>query len=814
MGSGRRELELIRSVNDAAIQVYQKKKKGGVFTIMNAPYSPHGQNHIGIFYNQVLKDIILRYHLIDGKKVKNILGINCFGDQLEHWSAEFYKEIQSLEKIRLEVEEGIRNPKIEKIDAFSVYQNYLKTQIETHLRELYRWGVLLDPKDVYLTNSSDYAKIVYEVLSEVAADIHLDFTAHFYAFKSGYRYVPIQELEIGEEYRERNFVTYEMDSFQESRFELMLSLYPRLKFIAFTDDPWKLAGTRAIALHPNCDYLVFVHNLEFYCMSNDCFVKYKRDLFPEGKEPKALKTFFAGDLLGLRLKNPLHEAERIPFVLNPDLDKEVCPTMLHPFSPGSDARDFSLSTDFLFDKRPILDEFGKLIHPNEKLNGLPIRDRLADEGVILLLASKNSIINFKQHVNIIYTRDSKTKEEIYLRAAIDWRVKPNTKLAKTLAREISLIETGNTKVENNISIPTKTRLSDLFDSQLKSVLLSSKQSFGLPAPIFRFRSEDSRYLISKSVISHVAGLIARHGPGVWENWSVDDLLPEKYKHLADQLDKVNFKISSGFMNACCFLKTREMVSGNQYPVDAILEGSSMTNNWMYDTFALSLSHSGVIPPTKSLYSHSLIFPEEGSMKISKSHEGYKMHDIIEGQVKVTGERHYGNGIEHLRLWAASINNLQSGVEVLTVSPDDVSIKLAEVNLVRDAFSYIVNFMNRHKPEDKDYESLSRFDRIIASNVDLLDQFITDAYKKGDTSEVYYLSMDFLKSHFMDFIYPYLINLEKEGGDKNIRRARYVMELILNISLKSLAPILPFTCEEASFRAKGISVFATTFPKIV
>ena len=63
-----------------------------------------------------------------------------------------------------------------------------------------------------------------------------------------------------------------MDSYQDQRFDMMLSLYPRMKLIAFVEDPWKLAGTRALAIHPNCDYSIFVQNKEFYCMSHDAFL--------------------------------------------------------------------------------------------------------------------------------------------------------------------------------------------------------------------------------------------------------------------------------------------------------------------------------------------------------------------------------------------------------------------------------------------------------------------------------------------------------------------------------------------------------------
>ena len=75
---------------------------------------------------------------------------------------------------------GEVNPRIEKIDSSIIYQGYLRDKIEDYLKDLYRWGVLLDPKYIYLTNSSSYLKTVYKVLSELTDDIGIDYEARFF----------------------------------------------------------------------------------------------------------------------------------------------------------------------------------------------------------------------------------------------------------------------------------------------------------------------------------------------------------------------------------------------------------------------------------------------------------------------------------------------------------------------------------------------------------------------------------------------------------------------------------------------------------
>lgn len=48
------------------------------------------------------------------------------------------------------------NPEIEKLDDKIVFENYLRVQVNEHLKDLYRWGVVFDPENVYFTNSKDF----------------------------------------------------------------------------------------------------------------------------------------------------------------------------------------------------------------------------------------------------------------------------------------------------------------------------------------------------------------------------------------------------------------------------------------------------------------------------------------------------------------------------------------------------------------------------------------------------------------------------------------------------------------------------------
>jgi isoleucyl-tRNA synthetase len=49
------------------------------WALEDGPPFTTGKSHIGSFYNKVLKDIINRYKLIRGYRVKYTPGFDCFG---------------------------------------------------------------------------------------------------------------------------------------------------------------------------------------------------------------------------------------------------------------------------------------------------------------------------------------------------------------------------------------------------------------------------------------------------------------------------------------------------------------------------------------------------------------------------------------------------------------------------------------------------------------------------------------------------------------------------------------------------------------
>jgi hypothetical protein len=71
---GKNEIDLLPAINDAAVALNKKRPSKNAFEIISSPINLAGEPHLGIFMNLILKDIFIRYNLLQGKKVTNHLG--------------------------------------------------------------------------------------------------------------------------------------------------------------------------------------------------------------------------------------------------------------------------------------------------------------------------------------------------------------------------------------------------------------------------------------------------------------------------------------------------------------------------------------------------------------------------------------------------------------------------------------------------------------------------------------------------------------------------------------------------------------------
>ena len=138
------------------INLYKKlrdsRKGKEKFVLHDGPPYANGHIHMGTALNKILKDMITRYHQMEGKDSVYVPGWDCHGLPIEWKIEEQYKKNK---KNKDEV--PIKNFRLE-------CREFAKKWIEVHIKEFKRLGVIGDFENYYSTMSFEAeAQIVREL---------------------------------------------------------------------------------------------------------------------------------------------------------------------------------------------------------------------------------------------------------------------------------------------------------------------------------------------------------------------------------------------------------------------------------------------------------------------------------------------------------------------------------------------------------------------------------------------------------------------------------------------------------------------------
>ena len=141
----------------------------------------------------------------------------------------------------------------------------------------------------------------------------------------------------------------------------------------------------------------------------------KKDDFPKmNLKPKAVKPILGQDLLGVILHNPLDLNQVFEILPDPEIDRGICVTGLHPLTPAACPKDFQFSLGLGLDRRPVISEKGKIIHSNPEIDNMSIYEGMANEAVLLSLSKRRCILDIKEITEVPIPKDISSKEKVYL----------------------------------------------------------------------------------------------------------------------------------------------------------------------------------------------------------------------------------------------------------------------------------------------------------------------------------------------------------------------------------------------------------------
>ncbi len=635
----------------AELQLYERLSQsnpGESFTLHDGPPYANGALHVGHALNKILKDIINKTALLQGKRARFIPGWDCHGLPIE-----------------LKVLQGLKGSERAELTPLTLRQKahaYALEQVEGQKAGFRRWGIWADWDQPYLTLQKSYEAAQIGVFGAMVL------AGHIYRGLKPVHWSPSSRTALAEaelEYPDGHtspslYVAFPAVELPEGLAAQLNSagLSPEaataaggLAVAIWTTTPWTLPANLAVSVNERLDYAICAvaprgENAAPAASHLVVAAELRESLEASlGLELTPLLTLKGAALEGLVYRHPLLERTSAVVIGGDYITTEAGTGLVHT-APGHGVDDFNTGKKYGLPVLCPVDEAGNLTAEAGPFAGTNV---LKDANPTIIAALEGTGLLLKQErYEHRYPYDWRTKKPTIFRATEQWFASVEgfrSAALEAIAQVEWLPASGRNRIEAMVS-------------ERGDWCISRQRTWGVPIPVFYHR-ETGEVLLNDATLSHIQGLIAEHGADVW--WERDEagLLPADYAAEAAQWRKGTDTMDVWFDSGSSWAGVLGGIAGGEsrapelhYPADLYLEGSDQHRGWFQSSLLTSVAVNGHAP-YKRVLTHGFTLDEKGR-KMSKS-----LGNVVDPAVLVEGGKNQKQdpayGADVLRLWVSSVD---------------------------------------------------------------------------------------------------------------------------------------------------------------
>jgi isoleucyl-tRNA synthetase len=205
---------------------------------------PNGSLHIGHALNKILKDIINRFQLLQGRKVRYVPGWDCHGLPIE------LKVIQNMKQSD--------RASLTPVELRHKARDFALNAVEEQRQGFKRYGVWGDWEHPYLTMNREYEAAQIGVFGQMVLKGYIyRGLKPVYWSPSSKTALAEAELEYPEGHTSRSlYAAFTMTSLAPSVQPVLEPYLPNLSVAIWTTTPWTIPANLAVAVNPGLTYTV------------------------------------------------------------------------------------------------------------------------------------------------------------------------------------------------------------------------------------------------------------------------------------------------------------------------------------------------------------------------------------------------------------------------------------------------------------------------------------------------------------------------------------------------------------------------------
>ena len=741
-------------------QLREQSKGKEKFILHDGPPYANGYIHMGTALNKILKDVVTRFHQMNGKDSNYVPGWDCHGLPIEWKIEEQYKKDKK-NKDEVPISEFRKE-----------CREFANKWIDVQKKEFKRLGVIGDWENYYSTMSFDAEASIVRELGKFLLEGSL-----YKGFKpvlwSTVEKTALADAEV--EYKDHTSNTIYVGFKVESS---KIKILNDSQIIIWTTTPWTIPANRALAYNKNLDYTVIEINDSSSNFNNQKIVVASKllDTIIKGcelKKYKKIDSFKGEDFKETICSHPFKDLGyeyQVPMLDAQFVTLEQGTGIVH-CAPSHGPDDFNLCLKHGIKSVDTIDDNGRYTKYIPKFEGIHVFK--ADEIIIEKLKECKKLLS-NGKLTHSYPHSWRSKAPLIHRATPQWFIS----MESHKLRNIALKAIDDTKFYPRRG---KIRIRSMIETR-PDWCVSRQRVWGVPLPIF-ISKKTGEPLKDLEVIENIAKIYEKEGSDCWFSDNPQRFLGKKYnkEDFIKSNDIVEVWFDSGSTHTFVLEKRKDL----KWPASMYLEGSDQHRGWFHSSLLESCG-TRKRAPYESVLSHGFVVDGKG-LKMSKSTGNViSPNDILQK---------YGADI--LRVWVSASDY----AEDLRIDFNILDQHAESYRKIRNTFRFLLGNL-QDKKTDLDFTNLDisnwpELEIYMLHQIYELDKKIKNYFKEYSFHKLYKELLQFCSQDLSAFYFDIRKDaLYCEPVNSKIRKASIkFLNITLDILLRWFAPIISFTTEE-------------------
>jgi len=781
------------------------------YVLHDGPPYANGNIHIGHALNKILKDVITRSFQMRGFDSNYVPGWDCHGLPIE-WKIE-EENYRSKGKEKPDLKDPAAM-----IEFRQECRNWAQKWVDVQSDEFKRLGIEGDFDKPYKTmDFKSEARIAGELLKIAKS-------GQLYRGSKPIMWSVVEGTALAE--AEVEYQPYESDTIWV-KFPVAggATQLAGASVVIWTTTPWTIPGNRAVSYSKRIPYGLYEvtaaendfgpqpgEKLVFAdALAEDCFTKAKLEF-------KRLSDVSTDDLGAVTCDHPLKGLGggydfAVPLIAGDHVTDDAGTGFVHT-APGHGREDFEAWMDaardieargissaipFTVDDKGFYTKDVPGLGPDREGGPARVIDDKgkkgdANQSVITALIEAGNLFA-RGRLKHDYPHSWRSKKPIIFRNTPQWFVY----MDKDFGDGTTLRSRALKGIEDTRFVPAagQNRLRGMIEDRPDWVL-SRQRAWGVPICVFA--DVDGNVLQDEAVNARILEAFEAEGADAWfaqgarERFLGDKASDPKWIQVTDILDV-------WFDSGCTHVFTLEDRPDLKWPADVYLEGSDQHRGWFHSSLLESCATRGRAP-YDAVITHGFTMAEDGR-KMSKSLNNQVFPQDVMKE----------SGADILRLWVMNTDYWEDqrlGKAVIKTNID-------AYRKLRNTIRWMLGTLSHDAGEAIAPSDMPELERLMLHRLAELDALVRTGYDNFDFKRVSRALTDFANIELSAFYFDIRKDsLYCDAPSSPRRRASLqVIRTIFDCLVTWLAPMLPFTMEEAwlSDKPDAVSVHLEQFPEV-